>query len=127
MTKRRWLALLLAIPLLGVYTLFVLVAASRSSGKVLFQSTQAPSVHYGSWDPYELRVLEGPARFGLFYSQPTAVIWVTKAGDPFYGHSIGTDLPSDVSDAVWTADGVDLRFASGHRLFIPKSAFVGGR
>lgn len=81
------------------------------------------------WDGFPLQV-------GRNY-----VIYVgLDAGTPSYGHMIkysfhpgypdsDGNIPPFLSRATaqWTTEGVTLELPSGHRLFVPKAMFIGGR
>ncbi|MET8862015.1 hypothetical protein ABZW11_03570 [Nonomuraea sp. NPDC004580] len=48
-----------------------------------------------------------------------------------YGHFVDVDLPgiadTPVQSTQWTPEGVRVRFGTGHELFVPATAFTGGR
>ena len=47
-----------------------------------------------------------------------------------YGHHVrldATDMDPTRLTVEWTTEGVSLNFESGHRVFVPAAAFVGGR
>jgi hypothetical protein len=91
-------------------------------------------VDYGSFDPYTLTVYETSP---LLSPWSRYEVWVCKSADRTYGHA--TDYGLHISSgrtrvqhieactADWTPEGVTLTEPTGHRLFIPKSAFIGGR
>lgn len=95
---------------------------------------QPPEVDYHSFDPYTLWVR--PARED---SRGTALyeVRVLHGDDPDgYGHSMqfsvlasGSSEPPFIKNAQvrWSPEGVTLSLPSGHSLFIPRAAFVGGR
>ncbi|MEV6277472.1 hypothetical protein [Nocardia sp. NPDC051832] len=47
-------------------------------------------------------------------------------GHPVYLQSTGTE-PFESRAVEWSQDGVRIEFTSGHELFVPASAFTGGR
>jgi hypothetical protein len=93
---------------------------------------QPDEIDYGSFGPYSLTVWEVSP---LLAPWPRYEVWVTRRGDPYYGHATGYEFHNSTGDedyfdrcvVDWTPDGVAITEPSGHRLFIPKSAFVGGR
>ena len=59
---------------------------------------------------------------------------VSRKGDGDYGHVINYPEASVVNEkdlektkVLWTADGIELSFNTGHKMFIPKDAFIKGR
>lgn len=114
---------------LVIYTFAVLFFSRQSSRKVLYRSDQPKGIHYQSYDPYVLRILDGPAQWNSLGSPHSQIVSVTKEGDEDYGHFIELDITGGhtVRKTVWSADGIEVEFESGHRLFIPKAAFIGGR
>lgn len=115
-----------------VLGLFVL---TRPSGRVLLRST-APSGEH-------LILFEGDRDFRGF---PLAVVrrryvYVGRDDIPTgYGHVTSFDLHPEMVDPVleaeayakrvtvtWSDAGVTLEEPSGHRLFLPRRAFAGGR
>ena len=104
-----------------------------SRGRVLFHSDQPKGLSYQSGVLYELRVEEGPQKFNSLLSSLEdryAIIDVGRKGDNFaYVHSMTFDITggSEPSSVNWTNEGINLTYPSGHKLFIPKKAFIGGR
>ncbi len=84
---------------------------------------------------YEMHLIEQERRiyFGPF--DRAYELRVHRVGNPGYGHSIAVSLFGkaisqacrDTCFVEWTALGVEFTQASGHRSFIPTSAYVGGR
>ena len=127
------LVLLVCMPL----SLGLIFLLGRSTDRVIKQWQQPAEVNYGSFDPYCLSVIEGsrdwgkgdfPRRHYLFVGRGTAA--------PSYGHSCDYEFHASSEDVdahvaqssvEWTPQGVTLLEATGHRLFIPKKAFIGGR
>lgn len=111
----------------------VLLQLSVSHTYVVARWTQPAAVNYQSFDPYTLFVLE----------HERGLLWITRdhearivrgKDESGYGHYVQLDLsflgratPIDKSTVTWSAEGVTLSVASGHRYFFPKAAFVGGR
>ena len=84
---------------------------------------------------YEMRLVERDRR--IFYGpfERTMELHVHRVGNPGYGHSVpvrlfGTADDQECRDTCfvnWTESGIEFTQSSGHRLFIPKSAYIGGR
>lgn len=83
---------------------------------------------------YEMQLIEEDRR--IFYGpfERTMELHVHRVGNPGYGHSVpvrlfGTDEREcrDTCFVNWTESGIEFTQSSGHRLFIPKSAYIGGR
>jgi len=89
---------------------------------VIFRSLQPKNIDYHSYDPYQ--VIVRVAQSGKLR------VFVTKQGDSGYGHSVDINIccgEIQVESANWKPDGLIIAFSSGHRLFVPKAAFIGGR
>lgn len=57
-------------------------------------------------------------------------LWLGRDPGLDYGHSVALGFTgADVErfDARWTERGVEVRFASGHTIFVPAGSFTGGR
>jgi hypothetical protein len=109
------------------YTLLVLFL-SEARGKELLSSPQPADVRYHSYDPYVVGVSEGPISWRELGWSRSVVIGVAKAGFED-GHEVLVRMPggAEVTGLEWTREQVEVRFASGHRLVIPKGSFIGGR
>jgi hypothetical protein len=138
MTKMRWLLALLLVAIFAVVVSCVATWFLNSrSDRVIKQWHQPKEVEYKSFDPYTLSVIEGaidwnnlsfPRRHYLFIGRGTE--------SPSYGHYLDytfhagfeeVDAYIGQSTVEWTSDGLTFVEASGHRLFVPKSMFIGGR
>ncbi|MEV6319919.1 hypothetical protein AB0M45_01805 [Nocardia sp. NPDC051787] len=58
-------------------------------------------------------------------------VYTGRSPDLIYGHFVeiaitGVERPV-LREADWRTEGVHIRFESGHELFVPASAFLGGR
>lgn len=112
----------------------------RTSDTVVAQWKQPLDLDYESYGPYYLSVVETDLNWTGFPLQ----VWRNhsihvgrESGDTGYGHEVDYSFhPSTSSDfhshlkksnVVWTTEGVMFEEASGHRLFIPRAMFVGGR
>ncbi len=138
MTLRRLLpflaGLLFALPLACLFT----VLLNWPTHHAVFESVQPDTVSYQSFDPYKLVVIEGPMAWTTIPWSRQYHVFVGKAGDDnqAYGHRtsisfhpINADLATHIqqSRVEWDTDGVTFVQASGHRTFIPKRMFIGGR
>ncbi|MDX2198609.1 MAG: hypothetical protein SF069_06515 [Phycisphaerae bacterium] len=114
----------------------------RASLKVVYQWCQPSGIAYDDWGPYYVSVVEADLDWRGFpiHVERNYFLYVGRdAGTPSHGHMIKFsfhpssanyyDLPGFLkrTDVQWTAEGVELRLESGHRLFVPKDMFVGGR
>jgi len=107
------------------------------SNRVVAKWTQPETIDYKSFGPYELYVMEGGLNWTLFGTERRYYLFIGRAeGEPSHGHAIdysfhpgGTDLAAHIqaSKVEWSDDGVTFVEASGHRLFVPKKMFIGGR
>jgi len=107
-------AIALAVLAVGVgYLVF------RSSETLVLTSHQPTQVHYQSFDPYTLEA---------FSSDQSIRFWVYGA-EKSTGHGATIEITGrpGIRTVNWLPDGISVEFASNHRLFIPKSAFTGGR
>ncbi len=109
---------------------------NTGSGAVIAKWSQPSTINYQSFDPYTLVVLESGSYPRVFSSRPTHGIAVVHHDDLSYGHFLEFSFnsqgePVDLfirnSKIVWTPEGVTLEIPSGHKLFIPKKAFIDGR
>lgn len=119
-------------------TLVILVAIHRPSLKVVQQWKQPASVTYDHMGPYYLSVVEDDLNwrgFPLSVEQNYFIYVGHNAGTPDHGHMIrysfhpSADLKKFLAAAQtqWTDQGVELQLPSGHRAFVPKAMFTGGR
>ena len=80
---------------------------------------------------YEMRIKEGSRVQRIWSNLRRLEISVYRIGNKNgYGHRTEIFVPgTDVSKTAvsWNFDGITVAFDTGHSLFIPKSAFVGGR
>lgn len=122
----------------GLVSVKLTVWLNLSPSTVLLELTQPATPDYESYGPYSVYVLEGPRNWGALDFPRRHRLVIARAGDspPTYGHmldysfhAMGADMDSHIrqSTAEWTPDGVTFVEASGHRLFVPKRLFVGGR
>ena len=115
---------------MGIYTLFVLSISDKLGGKELYRSEQPEGVDYGSFDPYQLTIVEGSVQWDALGWPRSSILSITRSEDSSYGHFIEIDFPGankDGFEAEWHEAGLAIRFPSGHNLEIPKASFMGGR
>ena len=95
---------------------------------VILESCQGDYIKYGSYDPYCLNIIK--------QSQPLSsnyIILISRKGDMNYGHVVNYIEPSpgekeiEKTRVIWSQDGIEMTFLHGHKLFIPKERFIGGR
>ncbi len=104
-----------------------------SHGQVLLHSNQPSNIHYRSFDPYELRIQEGPAKYDsifLLSDDRYLIIDIARKSSNFaYFHRVTFDAlgSREPSSVVWSQEGISLSYPKGHKLFIPKGSFIGGR
>lgn len=129
--SRPWPAFVLCVLMvLVIYTSIVLLISDIPGGAVLYESKQPEDIKYGSFDPYVLRIVEGPIKWNMLGWHRSSIIRVTRSPDSSYGHFINTDmniLCGDVNSIVWSPGGIEICYSRGHKLFIPKTAYIGGR
>ena len=122
-----------------MFTLVVFFLLTRASGEVIYQWKQPNTVVYDGSGPYYLSVVESDLDwrgFPLNVERNYLIYVGYESGKPTHGHTVKfsfvtypDDLKTFLSKAEtrWTEDGVELILPSGHRLFIPKKMFLGGR
>jgi hypothetical protein len=99
------------------------------SDKIVMESYQGDYIKYGSYDPYCLSIIK--------QSQPLSsnyIIMISRKDDKNYGHVINYIDPAPVSEAevsktlvIWSNEGIEITFPMGHKLYVPKDKFIGGR
>jgi hypothetical protein len=113
------------------------IFALRSSNQVVAQWTQPQSVRFDGYDPYCLSVVEKAIDYFTLPWTRTHEVFIGRGrAAPGYGHGVcfsffpnDQDMNSFIRESTveWTPAGVTLTQASGHHIFIPKAAFIGGR
>lgn len=99
------------------------------SNSVVMESCQGDYVKYNSYDPYCLNIIK--------QSQPLSsqyIILISRKGDKEYGHVVNYIDPLETSEenikktrVIWSNEGIEITFPAGHKLYIPKDKFIGGR
>ena len=117
--------------------LIILVLLHLPSSEVVHQWEQPASVNYDKWDPYYLSVVEDDMDWLSLPAERNHYIYVGRdSGEPSYGHMVKYSFhpyPDDLktflgkAQVEWTDQGAELALPSGHRLFVPKDSFTGGR
>ena len=87
---------------------------------------------YQSYDPYFVAVYEVSPLLALY---PRYEVFVAKSATPTYGHLTEYGFHNEVKEpdyiarcvVDWSPEGIAVTEPSGHRLLIPKKAFIGGR
>jgi hypothetical protein len=99
------------------------------SNEEIFKSQQPKELNYNTYDPYSLRIIKQKRTLGSEY-----IIMVSKYVEPGYGHVLNYPEPYVISEdelkkviVKWSSTGIELQLTMGHKLFIPKNAFIGGR
>ncbi|MCI0450043.1 MAG: hypothetical protein L0Y79_09720 [Chlorobi bacterium] len=96
---------------------------------VIFESCQGDYIKYGSYDPYCLSIIKQNQPLNSNY-----VILVSRKDDKNYGHILNYIDPDPLSEdeiknsrVIWSVEGIEVTFPAGHKLYIPKESFTGGR
>jgi hypothetical protein len=112
------------------------------TGRVIHRWDQPAGINFGSFDPYTVYVLEGSRQWHVLKDGTTGrryqvLIARSEPEAPGYGHGFEYEfnvLDSDTieghlrkTEAEWTPAGITLTEPTGHKLFVPKDAFIGGR
>ena len=97
--------------------------------RVIMESCQGDYVKYGSYDSYCLNIIKQSKALSSSY-----IILISRKGDMNYGHVINYIDPDPVSEkdiektrVIWSNEGIEMTFPLGHKLYIPKERFIGGR
>ncbi len=140
--KLKWLfKCLRQIVISLLLTMIIVFVLHWPSMEVIKQWKQPADMVYDNWDPYYISVVSTdidwktyPFNIGI---ERNYIIYVGRdSGKPSYGHMIKYSFHSGYKDlreflneteVNWLPEGVQLILASGHRLFIPKKMFIGGR
>ena len=122
-----------------IFVFIILYALHRPSLIVVAEWQQPANITYDNQGPYYLSVVETDINWRGFpiYVKRNHIIYAGReSGTPSHGHVIEYSFhafPDNLKDFLkkatvdWTPDGVTLVLPSGHRLFVPKNMFMGGR
>lgn len=122
----------------SLITAAILLWFQRPALTVIKTWKQAAEINYQSYDPYFFHVVEdnwdlGHVPFSInrnyFFYIGKEQTNVTYGHVKHYSFEFNQDLKSylDKCQVDWTIEGVFFTEPSGHRLFIPKASFIGGR
>jgi len=96
---------------------------------VIMESCQGDYIKYGSFDPYCLSIIKQNEPLGSNY-----IILVSRKDDKEYGHVLCyvdshplSDEEIQTTRVIWSSEGIEVTFPAGHKLYIPKDRFIGGR
>ena len=130
----RFLLHLIAVLFLG--TVFA-SHLSRPSNRVVGQWRQPDAIHYASYDPYTLSVIEGSRKLNtLGWPRGHYIVIGHGRNARKYGyyhdysfHASYENVDDYIakSNVDWTDEGVTITEPSGQALFLPKKSFIGGR
>ncbi len=97
--------------------------------ETIFTAHQPKGINYGSYDPYQISIIQQQRTLGSNY-----IILVSKSAETSYGHVINYPATyvvneKDMKNAIvnWTNDGVEIETYLNTRIFIPKKNFTRGR
>ncbi len=130
-SRRRWLAPAASGLVIGVLVTVLGLAVLSTEGITVVRTAQQPaSVTYSDGSPHYVAVkryvsIGAPLVGGTRYE-----LWLGRDPQLNYGHSVAVDITGadpEQFDADWTEQGVKVRFGSGHEIFVPAKAFIGGR
>jgi hypothetical protein len=119
----------------GLFTGFLIIVilfqllGFTISDRVIMESSQGDYVKYNSFDPYKLSIIKQSQPLSSHY-----IVLISRKDDNSYGHVINYIDPTETSDenikrtrVIWNAEGIEMTFPMGHKLYIPKERFIGGR
>ncbi|MEV0399942.1 hypothetical protein [Actinoallomurus sp. NPDC050550] len=109
----------------GVLGVVLTVAASWPRSAVVYRSRQPSTVAYQDGSPHYLGLIRDRSSLaGESYH-----LMIGRDSSLSYGHRIRVDTATSVAigSTEWRADGVRVRFTTGHELFVPARYFTFGR
>ncbi len=119
----------------GLFTGFLLIIiifqlmGFTLSDKVIMESSQGDYIKYNSNDPYTLSIIKQSQPLSARY-----IVLISGKMDKSYGHVINyldtsTDSDENIkrTRVIWNNEGIEMTFPMGHKLYIPKERFIGGR
>jgi hypothetical protein len=109
--------------------MFILLAELSGfswSKKVLYQSCQGDYVKYSGDNIYCLSIYKQQNTISKKY-----FIFITAKGVNDYGHFLNIPIEGEFYEnelqktrVIWAAEGIELTFTTGHKIFVPKQAFI---
>ena len=122
--KKTTFTLILSLSFISIFLLFVVITHAMGvswSNKIVYQSFQGDYVKY-CLNIYTQQQTLGSRNF----------ILISRKGDYEYGHYINYPFGNYESEiektkVLWTADGVEITFSTGHKMYVPKEKFMAGR
>ncbi len=129
-----------AVPVFGVAWLVTAVVfalvLTRPANTARARWDQPNTVSYQSNDPYVLCVKENSSWWNEFNRCRHCRVEVTSHHNvDIYGHATEYEFHNYQNEpdyftrctVIWEPEGVTIAEPTGHKLFIPKKAFIGGR
>ncbi len=96
---------------------------------VVMESCQGDYIKYNSYDPYCAYIIKQNQPLSSQY-----IILISRKGDKEYGHVVNYIDPTETSEenikktrVIWSNEGIEITFPAGHKLYVPKDKFIGGR
>jgi hypothetical protein len=126
-----WIAAAFSSLIAVILFVIIIIQASKliMSQETLFESEQGEYISYNSNDPYKLYIIKQNQPLSSNY-----IILVSSKQEKLYGHILSYIDPSPVSKndikqtrVIWSIEGIEMTFVSGHKLYIPKERFTAGR
>lgn len=124
---------IVAVVAIVVYELLM----SMGQDEVVKSWPQPQEIAYDAKGPYALYVLRGPFIWKKLNGPTrTYLLWIDQANSPpSHGHEkqyqfaeyVDVESHIDRCTVEWNPEGVTFLEPTGHRVFVPKNAFIGGR
>lgn len=108
----------------------ITLVASDSPGRLLARFPQPARLDYHSFGPYEVQLFAGPLRWRILGWHRGLLLHICRQGAPEQGHDVLLDILGAGAEDLsldWRPEGIAVRLGTGHRVWIPRAAFVGGR
>jgi len=129
--RRSWRGPAVGGLLVGMVLAILCVGALSAQGTTVVRTIQQPtsvsypdnSTHYVALKRYVS--IGAPVVGGTHYE-----LWLGRDPQLGYGHTVAVDITGTAPEQFetdWTEQGVRVRFASGHEIFVPARSFIGGR
>lgn len=126
-----WIAAAFSSLIAVILFVIIIIQASKlvMSQETLYESEQGEYINYNSNDPYKLYIIKQNQPLSSNY-----IILISSKQEKSYGHILSYIDPSPVSEndikqtrVIWSIEGIEMTFTSGHKLYIPKERFTAGR